>query len=87
MHIEQISEPRLRSSTNPLLGIADRLAWTALQFAREGIDPDSERAAEWLASSALRNASWRKDLIASWRRWQSGLPLSPAVPDQDDPAT
>ncbi|MFB9880857.1 hypothetical protein ACFFMN_23145 [Planobispora siamensis] len=85
VHIEQISEPRLRSSTNPLLGIADRLAWTALQFAREGIDPDSDQAAEWLNSSALRNASWRKSLLTSWRRWRQGFPLKPAAGAEPSP--
>ncbi|GGS98696.1 hypothetical protein GCM10010156_66030 [Planobispora rosea] len=60
------------TSTSPdqaaiaLRNLASRLAWTALQFVREGIAVDDPAAQRWMASEALRTCTSRASLRAAW---------------------
>ncbi|MEV8634307.1 hypothetical protein AB0395_21895 [Streptosporangium sp. NPDC051023] len=85
VHIEQVTGPQgknKRSPHHPLIGMADRMAWSALQFARDGIDPREEEAMAWMRSLAVRHGSWRSKLRASYQRWRAET-----YPGADDAST
>lgn len=71
-HVEHPQPSGKKRSPQGLVGVADRLAWTALQFGLHGIDVDAPDAQRWIASKAMQFTADRGKLRTAWR--SSGHP-------------